>query len=111
MATCLFIVQGEGKGHMSQAIALKELLEEAGHTVIKVFLGSGPMNEVPDYFSHSFEDKISPFQSPWFLRTPNKKGIYIGRTLLINLLHFPRYLSEVQRIRLLSSNVYLQRRA
>jgi uncharacterized protein (TIGR00661 family) len=99
MATCLFIVQGEGKGHMSQAMALKEQLEEAGHTVDGVFLGGRPSPEIPDYFSKSFPDKIHTFQSPWFLRTPNKKGIYIGRTLLYNLLRFPRYISELHRIR------------
>ena len=99
MATCLFIVQGEGKGHMSQAMALKEQLEEAGHTVEGVFLGGRSNPEIPDYFSKSFPDKIQTFQSPWFLRTPNKKGIYIGRTLLYNLLRLPRYISELHRIR------------
>lgn len=99
MATCVFIVQGEGKGHMSQALALKEQLEDAGHTVEKVFLGGRPNYEIPDYFSQAFHGKIRTFQSPWFLRTPNKKGIYIGRTLLYNLLRFPRYISEVQGIR------------
>lgn len=99
MATCMFIVQGEGKGHMSQAMAAKEYLEEAGHTVLGVFYGSRPGYDVPDYFTKGFTGKLYPFQSPWFLRTPNKKGIYIGRTLLFNLLRFPRYLSEARRIR------------
>ena len=99
MARCLFIVQGEGKGHMSQAIAMKEHLEEAGHTVDGLFLGSRPKQEVPDYFTKGFADKLHTFQSPWFLRTPNRKGIYIGRTLLFNLLRFPLYISEANRIR------------
>lgn len=84
---------------MSQALALKEQLEEVGHTVEKVFLGGRPNYEIPDYFSQAFHDKIHTFHSPWFLRTPNKKGIYIGRTLLYNLLRIPRYISEVRRIR------------
>jgi len=99
MAACVFIVQGEGKGHMSQAMALKEHLEEAGHRVEAVFLGGRPEQKVPDYFRHAFADRIRTFESPWFLRTPNKKGIYIGRTLLFHLFRFPVYLSELHRIR------------
>ena len=99
MARCCFIVQGEGKGHMSQAIALKEHLEEAGHVVEAVFVGGNPHKVIPDYFNKCFPEKLYTFQSPWFLRTPNKKGIYIGRTLLYNLLRFPRYISEAHRIR------------
>ena len=89
MATCLFIVQGEGKGHMSQAMALKEHLEEAGHIVVGLFLGTRPKHKVPDYFTEGFAGRLHTFESPWFLRTPNKKGIYIGRTLLFNLLRLP----------------------
>lgn len=99
MASCLFIVQGEGKGHMSQALALKEYLEEAGHSVQKVFVGSKTETQVPEYFTRAFAKELEYFQSPYFLLTPNKKGIYIGRTLLFNLLRIPRYMAEVRRIR------------
>ena len=99
MARCLFIVQGEGMGHMSQAMALKEHLEEAGHTSDGIFLGGRPNHKVPDYYQLCFAEKLHTFQSPWFLRTPNKKGIYIGRTLLFNFLRFPAYISEVRRLR------------
>jgi len=99
MARCLFIVQGEGKGHMSQAMALKEYLLEAGHTVDAVFLGISSSGMVPDYFRDSFPDNLHIFRSPWFLRTPNKKGIYVGRTLLYNLVRSPGYLQTIARIR------------
>lgn len=99
MARCLFIVQGEGKGHMSQAIALKEYLHEAGHTVEAVLLGSGTPDLVPDYFRENFPNKLQIYRSPWFLRTPNKKGIYVGRTILFNLLHSFAYFRSIARIR------------
>lgn len=84
---------------MSQAIALKEYLLEAGHTVDAVLLGTGTPENVPDYFRKEFSAKLRIFRSPWFLRTPNKKGIYVGRTLLFNLLRAPAYLREIRRIR------------
>ena len=39
------------------------------------------------------------FQSPYFLRTPNRKGIYVGRTILFNLLRALLYIREVRRLR------------
>lgn len=99
MASCVFIVQGEGKGHMSQAVALKEHLDEAGHTVEAVLLGCANPHKVPDYFKEIFPEKLRTFRSPWFLRTPNRKGIYVGRTLVFNLIHSARYLKEIRRIR------------
>ena len=99
MASCLFIVQGEGKGHMSQALALREYLIDAGHTVDAVLLGTGSPDAVPEYFREVFSDILRIFRSPWFLRTPNKKGIYVGRTLLFNLFFSAGYLKEIARIR------------
>lgn len=84
---------------MSQALALRDYLEEAGHSVDAVFLGTGTPEKVPDYFREAFSGRLRIFRSPWLLRTPNKKGIYVGRTLLFNLLFVPGYLREVARIR------------
>lgn len=99
MARTLFIVQGEGRGHLSQAVALKEYLEDAGHSVETVFAGSNSSRPLPDYFKEDFGERLKLFSSPWFLRTPNKKGIYIFRTLLFNLTRIFKYLGEVKRIR------------
>lgn len=99
MAKCLFIVQGEGKGHMSQSIALMEYLEEAGHHIAGVFVGCRSNRALPGYFRESFQGKLSCFFSPYFLRTPNKKGIYVGRTILFNLGRFMIYMGEVNRIK------------
>ena len=99
MAKCVFIVQGEGRGHMSQSMALKEQVEEAGYTVEAVYAGCRSRGSVPGYFSEFFKEKLKLFYSPYFLRTPNKKGIYVGRTLLFNLIRSIKYLLEVRRIR------------
>jgi len=99
MARCLFIVQGEGKGHMSQALALKEYLHEAGHTVDAVLLGIRSPDAVPEYFKNVFSDSLHTYSGPWFLRTPNKKGIYVGRTILYNLTRSLVYFKAIGRIR------------
>jgi uncharacterized protein (TIGR00661 family) len=99
MAKCVFIVQGEGRGHMSQSIALKEYLEAAGHVVEAVFVGRPEKATLPDYFTESFQDKIQTFQSPYFLGTPNRKGIRVGRTLLFHIFRSHIYLRESARLR------------
>jgi uncharacterized protein (TIGR00661 family) len=84
---------------MSQAMALREYLEDSGHSVDAVLLGTGSPEKVPGYFKEVFSENLRIFRSPWLLRTPNKKGIYVGRTLLYNLLHSAAYLREIARIR------------
>lgn len=99
MINAILIVQGEGRGHLSQSIALSEYLEEAGHRIQKVFVGSRPGGVVPEYFSEFFKGRLELFQSPYFLRTPNQKGIDVGRSLIMNLFRSSIYLHEMKRIR------------
>ncbi len=99
MARTLFIVQGEGRGHLSQSVALKEYLEEEGHSVEAVYVGCKTSVEIPAYYQDIFKDKLTRFSSPGFLRTPNKKGIYVGRTLLYNLARSFSYIRELRSIR------------
>lgn len=99
MARLLFIVQGEGRGHLSQSIALKEILEDAGNSVESVYVGQKSGDALPDYFLDAFDGKLNYFHSPYLLRTPNRKGIYIGKTLLFNLFRSLTYVKEVRRLR------------
>jgi uncharacterized protein (TIGR00661 family) len=105
MAKCVFIVQGEGKGHMSQALALKEYLADAGHSIEAVFIGCNYPGPIPEYFKEAFQKNLACFHSPFFLRTPNKKGIYVGRTILFNLARSLIYMSEVNRLRKAITNL------
>jgi uncharacterized protein (TIGR00661 family) len=80
-------------------MALEEVLKEAGHEVMAVYAGAGQREALPEYFTDFFKEKVKLFQSPYFLRTPNRKGIYVGRTILFNLFRALRYLREVRRLR------------
>lgn len=99
MARFVFIVQGEGRGHLSQAVALSEYLEKEGHTVEAVYTGCRNREELPAYYTRRFGPVLQCFGSPFFIRTPNRKGIYVGRTLLFHLAKVPYYLREVRRLR------------
>ena len=45
----IFVVQGEGRGHATQAIALQERLQDSGHEVVKVFYGTSPHRPIADF--------------------------------------------------------------
>ena len=47
----MFSILGEGRGHLTQAIAVKDMVEKAGHQVSNVVLGMGANRQVPAFFS------------------------------------------------------------
>jgi uncharacterized protein (TIGR00661 family) len=99
MASFVLIVQGEGRGHLSQAMAMAEYLVDAGYTLEAVFAGSREPDNLPGYFRSAFGTKLELFRSPFLLRTPNRKGIYVGQTILYNLGRSITYLREAVRLR------------
>ena len=54
----LFIVQGEGRGHMTQALALASMLRRAGHSVCKAVVSKGGDSEIPDYFEKGVQAPV-----------------------------------------------------
>ena len=47
----LFVVQGEGRGHFTQALSLKSLLEKNGHEVVGVMVGGSAKRVLPSFFT------------------------------------------------------------
>ena len=47
---CLFIVQGEGRAHLTQAITLEEMLLRNGHEVVEVLVGESSSRILPGFF-------------------------------------------------------------
>ena len=70
---CIFIVQGEGRGHLTQCIALENILRSNGHEVVKVLVGKSFSRQIPDFFRRHIHAPIERFESPNFLPTPANK--------------------------------------
>jgi uncharacterized protein (TIGR00661 family) len=66
MSKYLFLVQGEGKGHLTQAITLSQLLRGEGHTV-SVLVGSAKDRAIPVFFKEQIGTDIEQFVSPQFI--------------------------------------------
>lgn len=94
----LFIIQGEGLGHLTQSIALRQLLTEAGHEVVGVMVGKSPARQLPDFFLRQMKLPIYPFESPNFLPTAKNKQVHLMRSLAYNLFRLPKYLRSMHYI-------------
>lgn len=92
------IIQGEGKGHFSQAMEAIQLLQAQGDEITGCYLGRSLFREMPAYFREASPLPLKTFLSPNFLRTPDRKGIHIFFSLLLNMLLTPVYLFEVVRL-------------
>jgi len=95
----LFVVQGEGRGHFTQALSLKSMLERNGHEVVAVMVGSSAKRTLPDFFTQKIQSEIIRFQSPNFMPTPKGKQSPLLISILYNLLLVPVYLNSLLAIR------------
>ncbi len=62
----LFIVQGEGRGHLTQALSLAQMLRRNGHEVCEVLVGKNPNRVLPPFFEQQIGSRLRSFHSPSF---------------------------------------------
>lgn len=94
----MLIVQGEGRGHLSQAIALKEILETAGFSITSVLTGKSKGRKIPEYFISCFENKIIEIESPGLILNSDQKKVLFSKTLFNNFLKIPHYFRQIKII-------------
>ena len=95
----IFIVQGEGRGHLTQCMALEEILRKNGHEVVEILVGKSQSRQLPDFFMRSIQAPIRRFESPNFLPTASNKRNNILRSVGYNLLKVPTYLKSMRFIK------------
>lgn len=94
----LFIVQGEGRGHLTQAITMEELLRRNGHEVVEVLVGKSNARHLPGFFNRSIQAPVKRFLSPNFLPTPANKRVSLPRSIAYNVLRLPTYVKSMYYI-------------
>ena len=91
----LFVIQGEGRGHLTQSLSLKQMLENEGHEVVGVLVGKSPSRSLPSFFYEKMGEKIYPFESPNFLPSAKNKQPKIIKSILYNLCRTHKYLRSI----------------
>jgi uncharacterized protein (TIGR00661 family) len=95
----VMVVQGEGRGHMTQAITLYDLLISKGHEVSAVLVGASEAREIPKFFFDKIKTTIIKFQSPNFVTDKSSKSIRIGPTVVHNFMHLGIFKKSFATIR------------
>lgn len=98
MKKYLLVVQGEGRGHMTQAMTLYDLLIEQGNTVCAVILGSSGKRDTPEFFHKKIKAPIFNLVSPNFVSDKKNKSINIGKSVVHNLLKLKTFKSSLDKI-------------
>lgn len=62
----LFIVQGEGRGHLTQAITMEESLRRNGHEVVEVLVGKSNSRCLPGFFNRKDPSSGETFSQSQF---------------------------------------------
>ncbi len=60
----LFVIQGEGRGHMTQALTLAKMLRCHGHEVAEVLVGDCSNRELPKFFTDKIAAPVVRYKSP-----------------------------------------------
>jgi len=95
----VFVVQGEGRGHMTQAIAMQNMLLKHGHIVAAVLIGKSERREIPSYFYENIKTEIVAIDSPNFLTDKDNRTVDLPRTITYNLGKIPFYWKNVLKIK------------
>jgi len=84
---------------MTQALALKGILEDAGHSVVAAFMGENPENPIPRFFLDGLGAPVHRFLAPVWVVDPLGKGVRPWDSLFHSLGQFPEYWREFPRLR------------
>ena len=95
----LFVVQGEGRGHLTQAIATRDALVKRGHEVVGALVGKRRGATLPAFFAERMGMEVETFDSPYFVYSKRKKGASMARTIACQALRWPLYAGSVRRLR------------
>jgi len=86
----MFMVQGEGRGHLTQAMATARMLTRAGHQLTRVLVGSNSNRRLPAYFEAAIPAPVTRITSPGFVFRRGR-GVCPMRTVAGFLGHLFRY--------------------
>jgi uncharacterized protein (TIGR00661 family) len=93
------VVQGEGRGHLTQSLALQKMLSKNGHEIVAVLVGKSNRRELPSFYAGNINAPVYRFHSPNFLPTAKNKKTNIWTSIAYNILKIPYYVRSISFIR------------
>lgn len=87
----LFIIQGERKSNLTQALALEEILIRNGHQVVEMLVGTSPDSKIPGFFNAASHSVIKRFIAPVSKYSMNEGSDDFKNKVLETLNNLPDY--------------------
>jgi uncharacterized protein (TIGR00661 family) len=94
----LFLVQGEGRGHLTQAISMGQILRSHGHEIAAAMVGTSPGRQVPAFFNEQILAPVLHFDAPNIIYNTQGGGMNLKRTLYTHFSNLPKYLKSLGKI-------------
>lgn len=95
----LFIIQGEGRGHLTQAMTMEKLLMSRGHEVTGMLVGKSESRTLPSFFTEGVHAPLSYFETINFVTAGSDKKPDALKTILFNVAVSPKFFPAVSMIR------------
>lgn len=98
MGKFIFTVQGEGRGHLTQAISMTQIAREAGHEVIGYAVGSFEGKKVPAFFANFIGDiPLIQYESP-SINYGKGNSVHLGKTIMQAFIRFKTYFKSANSL-------------
>lgn len=94
----VFIIQGEGRGHLTQALSLAQLLQKNGMKLSGVCVGKSKRREIPSFFTEKINAPIHRFESPNFVTDKKERKVKLTQTIIQNLAKLTTYKKSLAQI-------------
>ena len=94
-----FIIQGEGRGHLTQAMTLERLLVGHGHEVVCMMVGKSKSRTLPAFFEKAVHAPVRYFETFNFVASHNNKRPNPFSTFFYNAGIWYRFLPSIRYIR------------
>lgn len=98
----LFLVQGEGRGHLTQAISMGQILRNAGHDITAAMVGVSPGRIIPAFFEEQISAPVFHFSAPNIVYNSEGAGMNLKATVY-NL--FKNHSAYVDGLRLIHNKI------
>lgn len=83
---------------MTQALAVEEILREAGHEVCGIFVGTSELRGPPRFFTEGARAPVTSYTTPILVPDREDRGMSVAATALHNALRLPVYVWSGLRI-------------
>ncbi len=95
----IFVVQGEGRGHMTQAITLEKMLERNGHEVVEILVGTSATRKVPEFFLRGVNAPVKEYTSVNFRVSSTNRKPNMFKTVTYNTAMSIKYFPSLRFLR------------